>query len=80
MEVFSPPNIILVNTKKLQEELKNKSFNNEYSDIIRRINIHLDNVTEYITKSDEEITLLNNKKTSLQQELTIIQLELIKKK
>ena len=29
MEIFSPPNIILVNTKKLQEELKNKSFNNE---------------------------------------------------
>jgi len=80
MEVFSPPNIVLVNTKKLQEELKKKSFNNEYNDIITRINIHLDSVIDYITKSDEEITILNNKKTMLQQELTIIQLELIKKK
>tara|TARA_Y100000768_G_scaffold370364_1_gene336115 strand:- start:5036 stop:5278 length:243 start_codon:yes stop_codon:yes gene_type:complete len=80
MEVFSPPNIILVNTKKLQEELKNKSFNNEYSDIINRINIHLDSIIDYITKSDEEITLLNKKKTTLQQELTIIQLELLNKK
>ena len=80
MEVFSPPNIILVNTKKLQEELKNKSFNNEYNDIITRINIHLDNVIKYITNSDEEITILNNNKITLQQELTKIQLELIKKK
>lgn len=80
MEVFSLPNIVLVNTKKLQEELKKKSFNNEYNDIITRINIHLDSVIDYITKSDEEITILNNKKTMLQQELTIIQLELIKKK
>lgn len=80
MEIFSPPNIILVNTKKLQEELKKKSFNNNYNDIINQINTHLDSMIEYITKSDEEITLLNNKKNTLQQELTIIQLKLLNKK
>lgn len=80
MEIFSPPNIILVNTKKLQEELKKKSFNNNYNDIINQINTHLDSMIEYITKSDEEITLLNNKKKFLEQELTIIQIELLKKK
>ena len=81
MDLFSPPpNIIIVNTKKLQEELKNNSFNIDYSNIINRINIHLNSMIEYITKSDNEITLLNNKKNSLEQELTMIQIELLKKK
>ena len=74
-----PPNIILITTIKLNNYLINNNLIINDNTFLTELKDHLPRVINYITTVDNEINILNNKNTSLQKELTELQLKMLKK-